>query len=483
MALQIFNTLSGKKEPFQPLRPNKVGMYVCGVTVYDLCHVGHARSAVVFDVIYRYLKYLGYEVEYVRNFTDIDDKIIKRAQEENTPWQEVTEKYIQAFYEDMGQLNIAAPTVEPKATQHLKEMVSMIASLVEQNKAYESDGDVFYSVKTFEGYGRLSGKNTEDLIAGARVEVNEKKRDPMDFALWKKSKPGEPAWDTPWGKGRPGWHIECSAMGRRYLGDTFDIHGGGKDLVFPHHENEIAQSCGVTGKQPVNVWIHNGFVNIDKEKMSKSLGNFFTLRDIYKIHHPETLRWFLMSSHYRSPIDFSRKSLEDAEKVVTRFFEAIAGAEEAIGSRKVEGLPDFDKKVNESPLVKKFKEAMNDDFNSPVAVAHLNEGLRALNKALTIHESDPEQWEEVALGLAALRKTADVLGLFSRAPWRFQKEMFDLKNRSLRLDTEKIEALIVKRTEARKAKDWSLADVCRDELAGMGVAIEDSPEGTKWKVR
>jgi len=300
MSLIIFNTLSGKKEVFKPVRENMVGMYVCGVTVYDYCHVGHARSGVIFDTIFRYLKHCGYDVTYVRNFTDIDDKIINRSKEQNISWQELTEKFIQAFYEDMGRLYIQSPTEEPKATDHIQEMLDMISSLIERGKAYESEGDVFYSVSSFDGYGQLSGKNIEDLQAGARVDVNEKKRDALDFVLWKKSKPDEPNWDSPWGAGRPGWHIECSAMGRKYFGDTFDIHGGGKDLVFPHHENEIAQSCGVTGCLPVRFWVHNGFVNIDKEKMSKSLGNFFTLRDIYKKFHPEALRLFLVSSHYRS---------------------------------------------------------------------------------------------------------------------------------------------------------------------------------------
>ena len=318
MTLKIFNTLSGKKEEFTPIRENAVGMYVCGVTVYDYCHVGHGRAGVVFDTIFRYLKYRGFDVNYVRNFTDIDDKIINRANEQNVPWQEVTEKFIDAFYEDMGKLHIQSPTEEPKATDHIPEMLAMISALIERGKAYESDGDVFYSVTSFADYGQLSGKNIDDLQSGARVEVNEQKRDALDFALWKKSKPGEPSWDSPWGAGRPGWHIECSAMGRKYLGDTFDIHGGGKDLVFPHHENEIAQSCGVTGCTPVRFWVHNGFVNIDKEKMSKSLGNFFTLRDIYKKYHPETLRLFLISSHYRSPIDFSEKNLDEIGRASCR---------------------------------------------------------------------------------------------------------------------------------------------------------------------
>ena len=320
MSLLIFNTLTRKKEPFVPLKANQISMYVCGVTVYDYCHVGHARAAIVFDTFYRYFQRLGYEVRFVRNFTDIDDKIIKRANEEGLDWQAVTQKYIAAFYEDMDKLNIATPTEEPRATDHIPEMLEMIESLVNEDKAYAVQGDVFYSIKSFKDYGCLSGKNVDDLQSGARVEINETKRDPLDFALWKKNKPGEPFWESPWGPGRPGWHIECSAMSKKYLGDTFDIHGGGKDLVFPHHENEIAQSCGCTGKQPARYWVHNGFVNIDKEKMSKSLGNFFTIREVCKKYHPEVLRLFLISSHYRSPIDFSEKNLDDATKVLSRFY-------------------------------------------------------------------------------------------------------------------------------------------------------------------
>ncbi len=329
MSFKIFNTMSGKKEDFISQKENHVGMYVCGVTVYDYCHVGHARAAIAF--------------------------------------------------EDIGKLNIASPTEEPKATDHIPEMLDMIQSLVEQEKAYESNGDVFYSIKSFKDYGCLSGKNIDELQSGARVEVNEIKRDPLDFALWKKSKPGEPFWDSPWGKGRPGWHIECSAMSKKYLGNTFDIHGGGKDLIFPHHENEIAQSCGCTGKQPVRYWVHNGFVNIDKEKMSKSLGNFFTLRDIYKKYHPEVLRLFLISSQYRSPIDFSEKNLEDATKVMTRFYEGLAGINEKIKGLDINSISGLQKKVKEHTLTKSFETAMNDDLNTAVVMAHLNEGLRNLN--------------------------------------------------------------------------------------------------------
>jgi cysteinyl-tRNA synthetase len=481
MGLRVFNSLSRKKEDFVPIQPNRVGMYVCGVTVYDYCHVGHARAAVIFDTIYRYLKYAGYEVNYVRNFTDIDDKIIKRSQEENLPWQEVTRKYIDAFYEDMGQLNIEEPGVEPKATDHIAEMIGMISALLEQGLAYVSEGDVFYSVKSFEGYGQLSGKNTEELRAGARVEVQESKRDPLDFALWKKSKPGEPAWESPWGPGRPGWHIECSAMGQKYLGQTFDIHGGGKDLVFPHHENEIAQSCGATGKPPVKYWIHNGFVNIDKEKMSKSLGNFFTIRDIYKRHHPETLRLFLISSHYRSPIDFSEKNLEDAEKVLTRLYEGVAAAAELLKNNP--DIPEYDEKIHSHPLIQGFEEAMNDDFNTAVVMAHLNEGLRTLNKAVDDHAKGAGNLEPLAIELTAFKKVCGVLGLLSKTPEKFQSELFAIKNQDRKLDTGKIDALVAARADARKSKDWAKADQCREELTRMGVVLEDTAEGTLWKIK
>ena len=483
MSLRLYNSLTRKKEDFVPLEKNKVGMYVCGVTVYDFCHVGHARAAVVFDTIFRYLKHLGYEVNYARNFTDIDDKIIKRAEEENIPWQEVTEKYIQAFYEDMGQLNIEMPTVEPRATDHIPEMIAMISSLIEQGKAYAADGDVFYSVLSFDGYGQLSGKNTEDLLSGARVEVNETKRNPLDFALWKKSKPSEPAWDSPWGPGRPGWHIECSAMGTRYLGETFDIHGGGKDLIFPHHENEIAQSCGASGKAPVKYWVHNGFVNIDKEKMSKSLGNFFTIREIYKRHHPEVLRLFLISSHYRNPIDFSEKNIEDVEKVLVRFYEGIEAAETVLRDQDSAEIPSSDDRVQTGPLMQKFEAAMNDDFNTAVALAHMNEELRNLNTLVKDAAKSPNAIEDLKLSLASLKKVGNVLGLFAQAPKEFQAEIFALKNEKLQLDTAKIETLIEARNSARKAKDWGKADQCRDDLTAMGVVIEDTPNGTEWKLK
>ena len=479
MSLLIYNTLTRKKEEFIPIVANQIGMYVCGVTVYDYCHVGHARAAIVFDTFYRYFQYLGYEVCFVRNFTDIDDKIINRANETGVDWQEVNQKYIAAFYEDMGKLNITAPTEEPKATAHIPEMLDMIQSLVDQDKAYETGGDVFYSIKSFKDYGSLSGKNIDDLQSGARVEINETKRNPLDFALWKKSKPGEPFWESPWGPGRPGWHIECSAMSKKYLGDTFDIHGGGKDLVFPHHENEIAQSCGCTGKKPVRYWVHNGFVNIDKEKMSKSLGNFFTIREVYKKYHPEALRLFLISSHYRSPIDFSEKNLDDATKVLSRFYEGLAGARKKIES--LTPIPDFQKKVKNHALTEKFAAAMNDDLNTAVAIAHMNEELRNLNTAVLGNNNT--SLEDIAVATAAWEAAGLILGLFARTPEEFEKELFEIKNINLDLDVSKIEQLITDRNSARQSKNWAEADRCRDELTKMGILIEDTLNETEWKLK
>ncbi|MFQ5481114.1 MAG: cysteine--tRNA ligase [Nitrospinaceae bacterium] len=480
MNLRVYNTLSGAKEPFEPLEPGEVRMYVCGVTVYDYCHVGHARAGIVFDTIYRYLQHRGYKVTYVRNFTDIDDKIINKAAAENVPWTEITRRYIKAFYQDMGQLNIEAPDVEPKATGHIEDMKGMVQSLLEKGKAYEVDGDVFFAVRTFEGYGRLSGKNIDDLQSGARVEVDPRKRDPLDFALWKKSKPDEPAWDSPWGPGRPGWHIECSAMSHRYLGETFDIHGGGKDLVFPHHENEIAQSEGCTGKPFVKYWVHNGFVNINQEKMSKSLGNFFTIRDLLTRYHPEVLRLFLLTNHYRGPIDFADSYLEETEKVLDRFYELLGWVEEHPPTLQPTGnAPEPPR----APFYSKFEDAMDDDFNTALALGHMNEELRRLNKLRSELPPQDAGWTAFARDAAALQACGRILGIFHRSPADYRSEQFQLKNRERNLDVPKIEALISDRTTARKSRDWAAADRLRDELLQMGVLLEDTPEGTTWSVR
>jgi cysteinyl-tRNA synthetase len=483
MTLRIYNTLTRQKEDFIPINEGKVGMYVCGVTVYDYSHVGHARSAIVFDVIYRYLQHLGYGVNYVRNFTDIDDKIINRANQELIPCEELTEKFIQAFYDDMGSLNIDRPTIEPKATEHIDEMIAMISSLIEQDKAYEVDGDVFYSIQSFKEYGKLSGKNIDDLQAGARVEVNDQKRNSMDFVLWKKSKMHEPSWDSPWGGGRPGWHIECSAMSQKYLGNLFDIHGGGKDLVFPHHENEIAQSCGHTGVQPVKYWVHNGFVNINEEKMSKSLGNFFTIRDILKIYHPEVLRLFLLTNHYRSPIDFSDQNLIEATKILDRYYEFFAAAQKKRGIEEKNSVPvDIDKPSN-SDFINKFEEAMNDDFNTALALAHLGDELKNLNKALTDLKDDPNSLEQFDKDTNDLRYAGRLLGIFYRSAEDYQSQNFQIKSNELDLDVNKVEELIAKRNDARSKKEWERSDWFRDELDKMGVVVEDSAEGTTWKIK
>jgi cysteinyl-tRNA synthetase len=481
MSLRVYNTLSGQKEDFVPVQEGKVGMYVCGVTVYDYCHVGHGRSAVAFDVVFRYLKYKEFDVTYVRNFTDIDDKIINRANERKVPWNEITETYILAFYEDLGKLNILLPTQEPKATENIQQMFDLIESLIEKDMAYEMDGDVYYAIESFKDYGHLSGKKIEDLEAGARVEVDERKRNPMDFALWKKSKHGEPFWKSPWGEGRPGWHIECSAMHRRYLGETFDIHGGGKDLVFPHHENEIAQSHGATGCAPVKYWMHNGFVNVNEEKMSKSLGNFFTLRDIYEQCDPEILRFFLLSAHYRSPIDFTDQILEETGKTVHRFYDFLETAE----NWESESSTSVPENWKESSFLEKFETAMDDDFNTALAIGHLNDELRWLNKSLTnlAINSKEAAFIEFTGRLKAFRLAIETLGIFSASPADFKKRSQKKKMADLELDREKIESLIAERKAARSAKDWEKADASRDALIAMGVTIEDTADGTIWKVK
>ncbi|MCZ6512966.1 MAG: cysteine--tRNA ligase, partial [Nitrospinae bacterium] len=395
---------------------------------------------------------------------------------ENIGWQEVTEKYIRAFYEDMGQLNITAPTTEPKATDHIDGMLDMVSSLIEQDKAYEAGGDVYFAVRNFPEYGKLSGRNLDDLKAGARVEPSEHKRDPLDFALWKKSKPGEPSWDSPWGPGRPGWHIECSAMARHFLGTQFDIHGGGKDLVFPHHENEIAQSQGCSGTPPVKYWLHNGFVNINEEKMSKSLGNFFTVREILKRYHPEALRLFLLSHHYRGPIDFADQYLNDAEKTLDRFYEFFAAAQEKRGDLNIG-------QDRSHYFIRKIEEAMNDDFNTAVALAHMNEELRNLNKALTDLNKQNGDWAGFDRAAAALKYACRLLGFLYHEPKDYKARVLATKKETMGLDVSQIETLIEQRKAAREAKDWAKADECRDALTAMGVVLEDTAQGTVWKAK
>ena len=479
MSLRIYNSLSRKKEIFTPLVKSRVTMYVCGVTVYDLCHIGHARACIVFDVIYRYMQYIGYEVIYVRNFTDVDDKIINKANEEKMRCEEISKRYIEAFSEDMNALGVKSPSYEPKATDHITEMIDIIKRLIDKGHAYQADGDVVYSVESFQDYGKLSRKKIDELQSGARVEIDEKKKNPLDFTLWKESKPGEPAWESPWGKGRPGWHIECSAMSQKYLGETFDIHGGGKDLIFPHHENEIAQSQGATGKKPINYWIHNGFVDINKEKMSKSLGNFFTIRQVTVKYPPEVIRLFLLSSHYRNPIDFSDKNLKEAGIVPNRFYECLDSVKELKLDNTIE--PD-------NEMIKKFKSAMDDDFNTALALGHLNDFLRKLNSIKDQLKSKKGRDAEIlrkklGKGKETILIIGEVLGLFLEEPSGFLKNFKEKRMMDLGLTENQIEEMIATRTEARKNKDWKEADKIRKELSKKGIILEDKPGGTIWKIK
>ncbi|MDH1561204.1 cysteine--tRNA ligase [Pseudomonas chengduensis] len=459
MALSIYNTLSKVKEPFKPLEGNSVRMYVCGMTVYDFCHIGHARVMVAFDVVTRWLRQRGYDVTYVRNITDIDDKIIRRANENGEPFEALVERMIAAMHEDETRLSVLRPDIEPRATGHIAGMHQMIQTLIDKGYAYApGNGDVYYRVGKFVGYGKLSRKKIEDLKIGARIEVDEAKEDPLDFVLWKGVKPGEPSWESPWGAGRPGWHIECSVMSTCCLGETFDIHGGGPDLVFPHHENEIAQSEAATGKQYANAWMHAGAVRVDGEKMSKSLGNFFTIREVLEKYHPEVVRYLLVSSHYRSPINYSEESLKEAKGALERFYNGL------------KGLPEAAPTGGEA-FVERFGAAMDDDFNSPEACAVLFEMIREVNR---LRESDVQ----AAAGLAAqLKQLASVLGVLQLEP-----EAFLQAGAAGKVDAAEVDALIAARLQARAEKNWSESDRIRDQLTAMGVVLEDGKGGTTWRL-
>jgi cysteinyl-tRNA synthetase len=467
MALKIFNTLSGEKDEFVPLTPGRVRMYVCGVTVYDSAHLGHCRFLITFDVIYRYLRFIGFEVTYVRNFTDVDDKIIKRANEEQVSWETITQRYIGEFHQDGEALGLFAPSVEPLATQHIAEIIDIIEQLEAKELAYRIDGDVYYSVAGFPSYGKLSRKNIDELEAGARVEVDERKRSPLDFALWKSSKPGEPTWDSPWGPGRPGWHIECSAMSTKYLGQPFDIHGGGRDLIFPHHENEIAQSEGALGRPLARFWLHNGFLNINQEKMSKSLGNFFTIREILEEFDAAALRHYFLASHYRSPMDFSKEGLSEAARATDRIYETIARLDYSTTARE-QAVPD-------SALLESFRQEMDDDFNTPRALALIFDEVRALNRLL-----DEKKTQGVEKRGAALRAMCDTLGLLRDGYFERKKQRFLKKGN---LTAVRIEESIGRRDRARLEKNWQEADRIRDELGREGIVLEDTAKGTLWKVK
>ncbi|MBV0932101.1 cysteine--tRNA ligase [Marinobacterium weihaiense] len=458
--LHIYNTLTNSKTIFTPIEPGKIRMYVCGVTVYDYCHIGHARVMVAFDVITRYLRARGWDVDYVRNITDVDDKIIRRAAENNEGVDQLTERMIAAMHEDEDRLSVLRPDQEPRATAHIDDIIEMIQTLIDKGYAYAAEnGDVYYRVEKFESYGRLTNKVIEDLRSGARVEVEEAKESPLDFVLWKAAKPGEVSWDTPWGQGRPGWHIECSAMSKCCLGDTFDIHGGGPDLPFPHHENEIAQSEAANGCAYAHYWMHAGPVRMGAEKMSKSLGNFFTIREVLKHYNPEVVRYFLSAVHYRSYIDYSEDSLKEAQSALERFYQALASVDAADTAT---GL--------ENGFEARFYEAMDDDFNTPRALAVLFELVSELNKAVR------EGSDDAPLLAAQLKQLGGMIGLLQQDPKAFLQGSAGEGD----LAAEEIEALIDQRNQARKDRDFAEADRVRDLLAANGIVLKDSREGTSW---
>jgi len=466
--LTIYNTLTKKKEEFVPIVPGEVKMYVCGPTVYDYFHIGNARSFIISDIIRRYLEYKGYAVKYAMNLTDVDDKIIKKANKEGVEAKQVAEKFSKAFFEDIAKLKIKKANIYPQATGHIEDIIALIKKLEENGYAYNVNGNVFYNVNKFEGYGKLSGKNIEELESGSRVEINEEKNSPLDFALWKKAKEGEPFWDSPWGKGRPGWHIECSAMSCKHLGETFDIHAGGNDLIFPHHENEIAQSEAATGKKFVNYWLHFGFLNIDNEKMSKSLGNFFTARDILKKYPAEVIRIFFLQTHYAGPLNFSDELLDSAQKGLEKITNLAEKADQEIAGNTGSAAVDFDFKK----FYAEFEAAMDDDFNSPQGVAVIFDFVRAANKAIA---ENPEAGKSFYKDIKSfLQKTAaDVLGIVDFSALEEES--------SASLENELIELLINLRLDAKKEKNFALSDKIRNELNSLGIVLQDGKDKTTYK--
>lgn len=456
--LTIFDTLRRRKEEFKPITPGEVKLYVCGVTIYDYCHIGHARTYVAFDVVVRYLRAKGYKVKYVRNITDVDDKIINRANENNEAIDAVTARFTQAMHDDFDALNLLRPDIEPTVTGHMGDIITMIETLIARGHAYVADdGDVLFDVSSFENYGKLSRQNLEQLQSGARVDVAQNKSDPLDFVLWKRAKAGEPSWPSPWGEGRPGWHIECSAMNKRHLGENFDIHGGGSDLIFPHHENEVAQSCCANDHDYVNYWMHSGMVQVDAVKMSKSLGNFFTIRDVLTEYDAETVRFFLLSSHYRSQLNYSKDNLDQARAGLERLYTALRDVPEA----------DVDEAFA-APFIERFNAAMDDDFNVPEALPVLYDLARE------VHRANDEN--SAAKHAALLRHLGAVLGLLQQTP-----EAFLQGGAGEDVDAAAVEALIQQRNDARAAKDWAAADAARDQLTALGIELEDTPQGTRWR--
>lgn len=478
----LYNTMGRRREEFVPVTPGHCRVYVCGITAYDYCHIGHARSAIVFDVLIRHLRRMGLQTLFIRNFTDIDDKIIKRAHEENRDWREVGQTYMAAFHEDMDRLGVARPDLEPRATDYIPQIIALCQKLEQAGHAYATpSGDVYFRVRAYASYGRLSGRNLDDLRAGARVAPGEEKQDALDFALWKAAKPGEPSWPSPWGEGRPGWHIECSAMNQPYL--PLDIHGGGQDLVFPHHENEIAQSEAVCGCELARYWLHNGFVRIDAEKMSKSLGNFKTIRDILKDWLPETLRFFLLGKHYRSPIDFTQAAMQDAEKGQKRVYQALADAKAAVakGQWKNKPLPE-DMAEEWRELAPQFEAALNDDLNTAQALGHIFAQARLVNRIL--EDKNARASQAGARILEEFLEAADMwqaeLGLFGQEPGEFLLALRAMRSKRAGLDMAVIDSLLAQRRAARAAKNYVLSDELRQKLADMGAVVKDTPDGQIW---
>lgn len=481
---RLYNTLSRRVEPLQLQEPGRVRMYVCGVTVYNLCHIGHARAYVAFDVLYRALKKLGYEVKYVRNFTDVDDKIITAANEQGIDPLVLSERYIKTFHEDMEALGVLKADVEPKVSEHIDEIIAMTEILIERGHAYEVEGNVYYAVRSLADYGKLSRRDLDDLRAGARVEIEDQKRDPLDFALWKAQKPGEPAWESPWGPGRPGWHIECSAMSTTHLGETLDIHGGGNDLIFPHHENEIAQSEGASGQPFASHWCHNGFVNIDDEKMSKSLGNFFTIREVLERYDGEAIRYFLLTTQYRAPINFSDQPLEEASQRVAYLYGTLAKLDQRVEQAAESALAK--EPLEDLDLWNRAEAAILDDLNTPQMLGILADGLRKANELIDHPPAGKAERKRVPATLVALRRQLtpllELLGLARVEPSIWMRNRRDRRAEALNLDLAKVEALVTERFAAKGARDFATADRLRDELTELNVVLYDRPDGTDWDI-
>lgn len=480
MPFTLYNSANRKKEIFKPIRRDEVGIYVCGVTVYDLCHIGHARSAIVFDVLVRYLRARGFKVTYVRNFTDVDDKIIERANKTGEDIATLAQRYIDAFYQDMYKLGVLDADMEPRATEHIDDIIAMVKTLIKKGFAYVVDSTVYFSVDKFDSYGQLSGRQLEDMVAGSRIAVDEHKKHPMDFVLWKGSKPGEPRWKSPWGDGRPGWHIECSAMSCKYLGANFDIHGGGRDLIFPHHENERAQAMAANGVDFANYWVHNGFLTVESEKMSKSLGNFITIRDALNLYHPQELRLFLLSKQYRSPLDFSRSAIMETRSGLIRIYRTLQRVEEIVGTYNDDTHNVFLSHVGDNSFKDHFIAVMDDDLNTAAGLGLLFDKVRDINRIIDSPAPKTDSKSRLVKERAELLACSKILGLLEEKPTQFFQE---IKKSSPNIETEQIEKMIKERREARKVKDWMRADAIREELSRKGIILEDGPRGTSWRLR